>query len=337
MKISFKKPNKKSIIAAVLRALPILMIVVMLIVHTTAPNAIPLPPPFFYPEYRIIELSNVWAIFLGILGAGFLAWWVVSLWFIKPQKLLQKGAPLYTAILALIFLYDIATLHTALFNTLFFPWPQQILSAMLNDASGLLGAIGSSLGLLLAGYAIGAVLGIVAGVISGYMGRVNYWVRPVARFFTSVPVITLVPIFIFIPIGFFARAIFLISLAVWVPVTLTVSSGVMAVPKSTFEAASTFGYKGVAMMYKVAIPAASPSIFVGLTQGMAAACVALIIAETMGVSAGIGHYISEQNTFLNYAGMFGGVIMLSFMFFTVNFILSIARKYALKWKGDTAS
>jgi len=315
-------------------AMPVILVAIMLIVHTLAPNSIPEPPPFFYEGYTFIELSNAWTVFLSIILAGFLIWFIIALFFEPPKLFLTKYAPLCTAVLALIFLYDVLSLHLAALNTMFFPWPERILNAMLADASILFYAWGNSIVLLMLGYIIGAAAGILSGVIAGYTAKARYWVRPLARFFSAVPVITLVPIFIFIPFDFFLRAILLISIAVWVPVTLIIMNGVMAIPKNTFEAAKTFGLKNHQILIKVAIPAASPAIFNGLSQGMAIACVALIIAETMGVAAGIGHYIGQQDGIANYAGMYGAVIVLGTTFAIINLALIIAKKILLKHKGD---
>jgi len=111
-------------------------------------------------------------------------------------------------------------------------------------------------------------------------------------------------------------------------------NGVMAVPSGTFEAAKTFGISRFDMIYKVAIPAASPSIFNGLVTGMGVACTAIIVAEMIGVNAGIGWYIDMQRGMMNFAAMYGAVLILSLVFFTVNIMLNRVRKLALRWKEE---
>ena len=326
-----KKPNKKDVISAVFRALPMAACALIIIVYMFAPNSIEPPTPFV-----VIELTNTWVWFISFFGALFLVWNIAALFSPRARNTLQKRAPLYTLVLLIFLFYDVAVLKIAIFPQPFFPWPDAILNAIIRDGSLLLVSMGHSLGILLTGYAIGGLLGIAAGISAGLTARTRYWVRPFARFFSSVPIVTWVPVIVFIPIGFFSRAVFLIALAVWVPVTLTTMNGVIGIPKSTFEAARTFGVGKFKTIYKVAVPASSPSIFQGLAQGMGVACTALIIAEMMGVPAGIGWYIDMQRGFLDYAAMYGAIVILSLTFFAVNIALGMVRRRVLRWKGEGA-
>ncbi|MCL2061772.1 MAG: ABC transporter permease subunit [Firmicutes bacterium] len=327
-KANAKKLNVKSVINAVIRALPIVVCALIIAVYLGAPNKILPPTPF-----AVIEFTNTWAGFIGAFALFFFVWNIIALFFERARKRLQKGAPIYTVIFVLFLLYDVAVLKLAIFPQPFFPWPDAILRAMISDSSMLLKSLGHSLSILLIGYIIGGGLGIVLGVSAGLMARARQFIRPFARFFSSVPIVTWVPIMVFIPIGFYLRAVFLIALGVSVPVTLMTMNGVLAIPKSTIEAARTFGIGKAAMIYKVAVPASAPSIFNGLAAGMGVACTALIIAEMMGVPAGIGWYMDMQRGFLNYAAMYGAIVVLSLTFFAVNAVLNFIKKYALRWKA----
>jgi len=106
----------------------------------------------------------------------------------------------------------------------------------------------------------------------------------------------------------------------------------MSIPKSTFEVASTFGVSKLGMIFKVAIPASSPFIFQGLTQGMSIACTSLLIAEMMGVEAGLGWYISWQRGWAEFAGMYGAVLIICVTFFVVNTVLDLTKRRVLRWK-----
>lgn len=56
-------------------------------------------------------------------------------------------------------------------------------------------------------------------------------------------------------------AVFMVALAVWFPVTLMTSSGIQNVNNSYFEVAETLGVAKAKTIFKVAVPAAMPSIF----------------------------------------------------------------------------
>jgi len=323
-----KTLSSKSILGGLIRMLPVIVCALGIIVYLFVPNRVVPPTPFV-----VIEFGNTLVWVAGIVAALLLVLNIIAVFVPIVRQRLQKSAPFMVLILILFVIYDIMVLKIAILPQPFFPWIDSILAAIIRDASLLITSMGYSLGILLAGYGIGGLLGIVAGVSAGLMPKTRYWVRPFVRFFSAVPIITWVPVIVFFPIGFFARAMLLIALAVWVPVTIFTMNGVMAIPSKTFEAARTFGTKGMGMIYKVAIPAASPSIFNGLASGMGVACTALIVAEMMGVPAGIGWYIDMQRGFLDYAAMYGAIIMLSLTFFAVGFVLSTVRKFVIRWKG----
>lgn len=77
---------------------------------------------------------------------------------------------------------------------------------------------------------------------------------------------------------------FLIALATWFPVTVLTWSGVASVDKAYYDVARTLGAKQGFLIFKVAIPAALPHVFVGLFMGLGASFSTLVVAEMMGLS-----------------------------------------------------
>ncbi|MCC3374798.1 ABC transporter permease subunit [Cohnella sp. REN36] len=69
-------------------------------------------------------------------------------------------------------------------------------------------------------------------------------------------------------------------------------SGIAGVSKSFFEVAKTLGAGERYLVLRVAIPAAFPLIFIGLFVGLGTSFVTLIVAEMLGVKAGLGFYIT---------------------------------------------
>jgi NitT/TauT family transport system permease protein len=176
--------------------------------------------------------------------------------------------------------------------------------------------------------------GILTGVAAGWSARVRYWVQPLVRVFGSVPPVTWLPIILVLASSLFGGAVFLIALAVWYPVATTTMNGVLSIPKVNFEAASTFGVSKFGMIFRIAIPASSPFIFQGLAQGMSIACTALLVAEMMGVEAGLGWYINWQRGWAEFAGMYAAVVIIAITFFIVNAGLNLLRNRVLRWKNE---
>ena len=306
--------------------LPFIVSVLIILQYIFVPN---------FREFTPIDQNaptNVWIWFMGFFTTAFAAWNIVAIFSKRANNRLRKHAPLFVAIFLLVLIYDYATLKTGTLPQPFVPWPDAILNAIIRDREILLTSLGHSLRLLFTGYGIGVALGIITGVAAGWSEKVRYWVGPLTKLFGSIPPVTWLPIILILASSLFSGAVFLIALAVWYPVTATTMNGVLNVPKSTFEAASTFGVSKFEMIYKVAIPASSPFIFQGLTQGMSIACTALLIAEMMGVEAGLGWYINWQRGWAEFAGMYGAVVIICVTFFTVNAVLDLTKRHVLRWK-----
>jgi len=302
----------------IISLLPLVVLVLVISQYIFVPN---------FREFTLMDQNtptNVWIWFIGFFAVTFAVWNIVAIFSERANSSLRKHAPLSSVIFLLVLIYDYATLKTGALPQPFVPWPDAILNAIIRDREILLTSLGHSLRLLFTGYGI--------GVAAGWSEKVRYWVQPLTKVFGSIPPVTWLPIILILASSLFSGAVFLIALAVWYPVTATTLNGVLNVPKSTFEAASTFGVSRFGMIFKVAIPASSPFIFQGLTQGMSIACTALLIAEMMGVEAGLGWYINWQRGWADFAGMYGAVVIICVTFFAVNFMLDLTKRHILRWR-----
>ncbi|MCL1862845.1 MAG: ABC transporter permease subunit [Defluviitaleaceae bacterium] len=281
------------------------------------------------------ETTDVFVWFMAVLVLIFIVWNIVALFSKRANMDLQKKSPIITVALILLLAYDILTLTTGILPQPFVPWPDAILNAMIRDRQILTRSVLHSLMLLFTGYGIGVAAGVITGVAAGRSEKVRYWVSLLLKLFGSIPPVTWLPIIIILASSLFSGAVVLIALAVWYPVATTTMNGVLSIPKVTFEAASTFGASKVGMIFKVAVPASLPFIFQGLTQGMSIACTSLLIAEMMGVEAGLGWYISRQRGWADFAGMYAAVVIIAITFFVVNAVLDIIKRRVLRW-GETS-
>jgi NitT/TauT family transport system ATP-binding protein len=90
-------------------------------------------------------------------------------------------------------------------------------------------------------------------------------------------------------------------------------SGVAGVNNAYYDVARTLGASRSFLMFKVAIPAALPHVFVGLFMGLGASFAVLVTAEMMGVKAGLGWYLQWAQGWAAYANMYAALIVMSLM------------------------
>jgi len=286
-------------------------------------------------SFKVYEPTNLYAWFIGVFLAAFFVLFVISLFSKKIYEKWRNTSPLLVVVFLLLLAYDYATLKTRALHVTYFPAIDDVLNALVTERAQLWTNFWHSLILLFTGYFSGVAAGLFCGILSGYFKKVRYWVMPLIKVLGPIPANTWLPIILVLPfISLFQGAVFIIALGVWYPVTMTTMNGVINIPAHNYEVAKTFGVGKLKMIYKVAIPASSPFIFQGLTQGMSIACTVLLISEMMGVEAGVGWYINWQRGYADFAKVYAAIIILCLTFFAVNTILSAVKNRVLRWQED---
>jgi NitT/TauT family transport system permease protein len=124
----------------------------------------------------------------------------------------------------------------------------------------------------------------------------------------------------------------LIALAVWFPVTMLTASGVQNTRASYLDVARTLGARNSYLVFRVAIPAAVPSIFIGLFMGLGASFLTLVVAESVGVKSGLGWYVSWAQGWAEYGKVFAALIIMAAFFSTIMTLLFKVRDRVLVWQ-----
>lgn len=235
--------------------------------------------------------------------------------------------------LALVFtVWEVLTAKTAILPLPFFPPLQSILEVYTDDVPRLLESIAHSMLLLLPGYALGALVGFTAGVSIGWFQAAHYWGHPILRFVGPLPATAWLPMaFFFLPSARSAST-FLIALATTFPVAVLTSSGISSVSRSYYDIARTLGADTTFLITKVAIPAALPHVFVGLFMGLGSSFAVLIVAEMMGVKAGLGWYLQWAQGWAAYANLFAALIIMALLFSGLIGLLFKVRDHVLAWQ-----
>jgi NitT/TauT family transport system permease protein len=103
----------------------------------------------------------------------------------------------------------------------------------------------------------------------------------------------------------------LIHSVLWA-VALNAHAGFKAVPETTRMVGRNYGLSGIALVWKILLPAAFPSILAGLKIGWAFAWRTLIAAElvfgTTSGSGGLGWYIYENKNQIEIPNVFAGLL-----------------------------
>ncbi|MDB5321554.1 MAG: hypothetical protein JWN40_3185 [Phycisphaerales bacterium] len=252
------------------------------------------------------------------------------------------SAPIVAAGMLVLCAWELVTLKFNLMPLPYFPGPDGVLQTLVDDwrsaglgQPGLAECMVQSLVLLLSGYTVGSVLGIICGVLIGWFAPVRYWGMPVMKLIGPIPATALIPMALMLFPNPTLSAISLIAMAVWFPVTMLTLSGVSNTRASYLDVARTLGAGPAYLVLRVAIPAAMPSIFVGLFMGLGASFLTLIVAEAVGVQAGLGWYIDWARAYSDYKKVYAALVIMSVYFSTIMTLLFVVRDRVLVWQKGT--
>jgi len=302
---------------------------VALLVHFYLPNRQALPRSWMD---RLAAWQHPYPVLLvAVLAASLLA--AAGQWAWSPLRpWVRHTAPLLAAALASVCAGEIVTAKTAWMPQPYFPGPDEVLGALVEDRSMLFESTWHSLRLLLVGYATGVAAGLVTGVLIGWSRRARYWGLPLLKVLGPLPATALVPLVMLLPLPEFFCGTALIALAVWFPVTMLTSSGIMNVRVSHLDVARTLGADRLYLILRVAVPSALPSIFVGLFMGLVVSFLTLIVAESVGVKAGLGWYIPWRKGYADYAYVWAALVIVAAFCSSLMTLLFKVRDRVLKWQ-----
>ncbi|MDR0851938.1 MAG: ABC transporter permease subunit [Clostridiales Family XIII bacterium] len=288
----------------------------------------------YYTIPSLAESRSIYPIILTALLIVYTVVWIAS--FRSPkkiQKVLNLTPKLFVGALALT-AWDILTVRMGVLPLPFFQSFERIMSVFVDDWHLLLKSLLHSLRLLFTGYLIGMATGLVTGVFIGWYPKVNYWIMPIVKAIGPIPATVWIPLIIVIMPTMFGGSVFLIALAVWFPATLMTATGILSTPNTYFEVARTLGADSRYLIFRVAIPSALPSIFMGMFIGMGVSCVTLISAEMLGVKAGLGWYITKASGWTEYHKVYASIIIILITFTTIITLIFKIRDKVLVWQKN---
>jgi NitT/TauT family transport system permease protein/taurine transport system permease protein len=161
------------------------------------------------------------------------------------------------------------------------------------------------------GFGVGVVSGLVSGFLAGLSPLIARMVEPVVSFFMAISGIVWLPIaIVWFGLGT-STVIFIIWNSVFFLIFANTTLGVRSVATVLEDAVRTLGASRVHIITRVLIPGALPHIMEGLRSGLGFGWRALIAAEIIGASSGLGAMIYQAKEFLRSDVIVTGVIIIA--------------------------
>lgn len=192
--------------------------------------------------------------------------------------------------------------------------------------------IGMSFSRVLIGYAIATVTSIPIAFLMAWYKPVRAFVDPFIQFLRCIPPIAYVPIIVAAFGVGEAPKYFIIWMACFLTMTVTIYQGVKNVDLTLVKAAYTLGARDRNLFLDVIVPSAFPFILTAMRLGIGAALTTLVAAELTGATAGLGAMIQNQASQLNFSAAIMGILILGIFGIILDKVLLFAEKRLTRWK-----
>ncbi len=215
----------------------------------------------------------------------------------------------------------------------YFPPPTEMLGALV---SGLVsGQISRQIGATLLAYAEGlalaATLAVFAGILMGMFKTFYNAVKIIVELLRPIPAVSLLPLAILLfGLGYEMR-ISVIAFAAFWPILINTFYGVRAVDPVAIDTARNFGLSRAAILWRIMLPSALPSIATGFRISAAIALVLTITAELIAGTSGVGFYVARMEQAHRLPEMFAGILFTGILGYALNVLFRTIEQKVLFW------
>lgn len=177
------------------------------------------------------------------------------------------------------------------------------------------------------------LIGIPIGILLGVNKYIDKIVSPITYLLYPIPKIAFLPIFMVVfGIGDKSKIILMITIIIFQIIIVT-KGGVKEIDKDILISAKVMRFNGIDMITKVILPAILPKVFSALRVSIGIAISALFFSENYATRYGLGYFIMNSWSMVDYKGMFAGVLALSIMSLIIFKIIDYLEKKICLWNS----
>lgn len=194
--------------------------------------------------------------------------------------------------------------------------------------------IGISLVRVVEGYLIAATLGITLGVLMGISEKINKFFFLTFTSIRQIPMLAWIPLIVlWFGIGESSKII-VIVIAAYFPILLNTMNGIKRADKNLIEVGNMYNLSKWRLFTRIYFPSALPSIFVGLKLGLGISWMAVVGAEIIASSSGIGYRMNDARSLMQPEVVFVGMFAIALIGIIMDQILTRISKKITPWENN---
>lgn len=212
------------------------------------------------------------------------------------------------------------------------PTPIQTVPMLSKFAPQLLPAFGVSLYRVVIAMLIGTVIAMPLGLAVGRSPRLDALLAPILYILYPIPKIVFLPVLLVLLGLADAPKIVLIAITIFFQVLITVRDAAKAVPVGAVLSVRSLGATRLDIFTNVVVPASLPELFTALRISSGTAVAILFFAEAFAGQTGLGYFIMDSWSMVNYPRMFAGIIMMALLGVVLYEMFDFAERRLTRWR-----
>lgn len=250
------------------------------------------------------------------------------------KKALSAFAPFIGIMIAFAVWFLICKLE--MFSTYVLPTPEKVFDSFLKMlVSGeIFEDVLISFTRVCKGFFLAFVLAFLLGMFRILVPASEKYYEYIVQFLRNVPPLSLIPLLIlWCGIGEMTKTVIII-LASFFPMYLNIVKGFTGCDKKLLEVGNAFGYSKLEKFRHIVLPYASADILVGMRIGMGYSWRAIIGAEMIAASSGIGHMILFSQEMSRTDKVIVGIFVIGVVGLVTDKLFGIALNKVFKGNGE---
>ena len=198
--------------------------------------------------------------------------------------------------------------------------------------------ITDSLFRVLVGFGMAIAVGVPLGILMGWIPKSQIWFGPIVHFLRQIPPTAWIPLFLlWFGIGEGSKFAVIFYASVF-PIAINTALGVQQIPNEYWEVSRALCLPVGRTLTKLILPGSLQAIFTGLRLGMGMSWRALVAAEMLASSSGLGYLIMSSRSLVRVDEMLVGIACIGFIGMLIDMLFVRIQKRMLpmwQFKGST--
>lgn len=217
------------------------------------------------------------------------------------------------------------------------PPPLTVAAALVDNAALLSRHALVTIAEILLGFFIGCGLGLLSALTMLRFGVARRWLLPLLVASQALPVFAVAPL-LMLWLGYgMASKVVMAVLIIYFPVTAAAYDGLRRTRAEWLDLAAVMGAGEMAVLRRIRLPAALPSIASGTRIAAAVAPIGAVVGEWVGAGAGLGYLMLHAVGRMTADLMFAALAVLAAFAVAFYFLVDALLRRALHWQADTAN